>query len=522
MKPQVKQYLIVVVLIISLLSSYLWGYNGEAKPKWNNLEGETITVLVGESTVVKAPWPTIRVAVTAPDIADVRVLTPDQILLQGSKVGSTDLILWSEGEKDVWQCKVIVSMDVAGMNAILKQLFPHSSLEVSQSGEILVIKGLLRNVDHARQLHDYMDKTGMTYVDMTSVAGVQQVQLQVRIAEVSRTALRVLGINAVATDNDYFGAVTLGGSGGPLVPVSIGPEGGAIAGGGIDFIFTDDVAVPNAITLFAGFPKADFELFLQALTENQYLRLLANPTLVALSGEEASFLAGGEFPYPVVQGSGGSGTGTSITIQFKVFGIQLTFRPVVLGDGTIRLYARPEVSALSDVGSIMIGGVSVPSLITRTAETTLELKSGQTFAMAGLIKDKIDTTRTGIPGLENLPILGTLFRSVRYKEDQTELVVLVTASLVEPMSIAQVPPLPGLLHSRPDDWELYLGGRTDSIEPAKISPTDAEWLRRIGLDQLAGPGAWASYNEPIPSSQAEMGVATASFEDPKLQDSGSD
>ncbi|MHC4418436.1 MAG: type II and III secretion system protein family protein, partial [Planctomycetota bacterium] len=290
-----------------------------------------------------------------------------------------------------------------------------------------------------------------------------------------------------------YGAVTVAPSSGtPLISeLAIGPES-------VSNTFS------SAVTLLAGVPRANLEVFLQALAENQYLRLLANPTLVALSGEDASFLAGGEYPIPVVQNSGGGGT--SISVEYQEYGIRLNFRPIVLGDGSIRLYMAPEVSELTNVGAVTIEGFSIPALVTRKMHTTLELKSGQTFAMAGLIKNKSEATNSRVPGLGDLPILGPLFRSVRYQTNETELVVLVTASLVEPMSLAKTPPLPGFLHEVPDDWELYLDGRIESQEPAKIHPDDAAWLKQNGLDHLLGPGAWDSYFRAPPSSQADMSM----------------
>ena len=281
-------------------------------------------------------------------------------------------------------------------------------MEVNQSGETLIVTGLLRSADQVVQLHDFLDKTGITYVDMTSLAGVQQVQLEVRVAEVSRAALRTLAVNTLYANNDFFGGLTIGPSGGTplLTDIEIGP-------GNFETSFSP------AVTVFAGVPRADFETFLQAIAENQYLKILANPTLVALSGEKASFLAGGEFPIPVVQG-GGAGGSTSITVDYREFGVRVSFQPVVLGDGTIRLSVAPEVSDLTSVGAVDIEGFSIPALIVRKAETTLELKSGQTFAMAGLINDKNEAINARIPGLGDLPVLGPLFRSIRYKKNETE------------------------------------------------------------------------------------------------------
>jgi pilus assembly protein CpaC len=247
--------------------------------------------------------------------------------------------------------------------------------------------------------------------------------------------------------------------------------------------------------------------FLEALAENQYLRLLANPTLVALNGEEAGFLAGGEFPVPVVQsGSGGGDSGSSaISIEYKEYGIQLIFKPIVLGDGTIRLYASPEVSELDYANGTTVNGTSVPGILARKAETTIELKSGQSFAMAGLLSNSSNASNSSIPGLGDLPVLGPLFRSVRYQNKETELLILVTANLVEPLNIDPgTAPLPGFMHKAPSDWELYIDGNLETQDPAKLNAVEAKWMSRIGLSDLKGPGAWDSYDAPAPASQADM------------------
>ncbi len=500
----------VCIFVMALICSGLPAYAAETNSGMSAPKTETITVYLGESTIVKAPWPTIRVAVTDPKIADVKILTPNEILLQGNKLGSTDLILWGKNESEGWQRKVCVYIDLPSLKNKLGEMFSNCPLEVSQSGEVLIVKGLLRNADQAVQLKDFLDKLKVTYSNMTSVAGIQQVQLQVRVAEVSRVALRALGINSFQTDKDFFYGSRVGSSsGGAIIPsISIGPASGAAAGdNSLGFAFNSAVTPSINTTVFAGFPHSNLEVFLNALAENQYLKILANPTLVALSGEEASFLAGGEYPIPVVQGTGG---GTSVTIEYRQFGVRLSFRPIVLGDNTIRLYVAPEVSSLSTVGALTLAGTSVPSLTVRKAETTLELKSGQTFAMAGLIKRDIQARTSRIPGIGDLPIIGSLFRSVSYEDSETELVVLVTASMVEPLSVAATPPLPGFLHVVPNDWEFYLEGRIEGKEPAKVYSTDAAWLKQIGLDRLVGPGAWDSYDKAAPPSEGELAAPKAS------------
>jgi pilus assembly protein CpaC len=453
-----------------------------------------------------APWKVSRVAVTDPTIADIKVLTADQILIQGLKLGTTDILLWNEGETQYQQKKVNVVLDIEKIRAAVGGLFPSSSLQLSESGENLVIKGQHKNAIHAQQLQEYLEKIKIPFVDMTDVAGVQQVQLQVRIAEVSKSGLRSLGINWFQAGNDFSSGVSAGGR-----VASLGSVGDTVGAGSVPSFDVTNSISGTEFTAFGILPHADLAFFLDALEENQYLRLLANPTLIALNGEEAGFLAGGEFPVPVVQ-SGGSGGGTSggtsaISIEYKEYGVRLNFKPVVLGDNTIRLYAAPEVSELDYANGTTVNGTSVPGILARKASTTLELRSGQSFAMAGLLSNSSSATNSSIPGLGDLPVLGPLFRSVRYQNKETELVILVTAALVEPTNInPKTSPIPGFLHTAPNDWELYIDGQIEGDQPASLDTIDAEWLKRLGLDQVSGPGAWDTYESPAPPSQADIAV----------------
>lgn len=466
---------------------------------------ETVSLFVGRSTIIRAPWPVKTVSVTDPAIANVEVLTDRQVLVMAKSAGSTDMILLNEDGQDIWQARIDVDIDVHRIQADLSRLFADCTLDVTQSEDVVIITGTLAHAEQVERLHKFLNIYKIKFVDMTKLAGLQQVQVKIRIAEASRSALRMLGINALAAgtnDNVFFGASLISGSGGPLVPISIGPPSGAVAGAeNVPFTFNADVSVTPLVTLLAGFPRADLEFFLSALTENSYLRILAEPTLVALSGQEASFLAGGEFPIPIVQGIGG---GSAISIQYKQFGVQLSFRPTVLGDNTISLTVAPEVSALSDTGAIQIQGFRVPALVTRKSSTTLVLRSGQTFAMAGLLQQTNEGRTTSIPGLGDLPVLGALFRSVRYQKSETELLVLVTATLVEPLSVDGDLPVPGSLHVPPNDWELYAEGRIEGRTPEVISTEYAEWLKELGLGRLRGPGTWTTYDSAAVGSRATL------------------
>lgn len=488
-----KSFVVSRHLVTLVTASCLWGgiLHAQATPASKAPEEETKTVelYLGHSQVVKAPWMVKRMSVTNPAIADVQALTPESILIMGKSIGTTDVFLWSETEER-WQARIMVTADLGELTAVLAKILPGSDLKLTQSQEVVIVSGSLARAEQAVQLRDLLTVAELKYVDMTKLAGVQQVQLQVRVAEVSRRAIRALGVNAFHTGSDFFGGSTIGpAAGGPLNPISIGVPAGTPATPNIPFAFTQDVAVSPAVTLFGGFPDLDLEIFIQALAENQYLRLLAEPTLVALSGETANFLAGGEFPIPVVQGT--TAGATSISIEYKEFGVRLGFNPTVLGDGTIRLKVTPEVSELSETGSVEIQGFNIPSVVTRRAETTLELKSGQSFTMAGLLSNSKTARSSRVPVLGDLPIIGPLFRSVRYEKGETELMVLVTAKLVEPLSVAQLPPGPGTLEVPETDWEIFLEG---SIEGKKhLRTAQPGVFKATGLGRLKGPGAWVNH-----------------------------
>lgn len=442
-------------------------------------QAKTITVFVGRSEHISLPWPAKGASVTDPTVADIQVLTPEILLVTGKAIGTTNILAWSETGQTL-EAKVEVNSDLTRLKGELAALYPRCGLQVTQTQNAVVLSGLLERAEQADSMHRYLEAQNVNFVDMTSVAGVQQVQVQVRMAEVSRTAMRALGVNGIVNGTDAFAATNLDGSN-----ASIGPT----------------TTVSPSVTVFAGLTNGDLRLFLRALAENKYLRVLAEPNLVALSGSEASFLVGGEVPIPVAQSSGGNVSG-GITIQYKTYGITLTFRPTVLGDGGIRLEVFSEVSELDPSSGTTIQGITTPGFLTRRAQSTLELNSGQTFAMAGLLSEKTTAITSRLPVLGNLPILGVLFRSVQYQKGQTELLLLVTANLVEPVSDLTTPPLPGQTHVEPSDWELYVEGRSEGRIPPRVPAEDAEWMKKMGLDRLKGPGAWMSYGQPPAASTA--------------------
>jgi pilus assembly protein CpaC len=465
-------------------------------------EARVIALDAGRSHLVEAPWPVKTVSVTNPDVADVQAIAPNRVVILGKSIGSTDFILWSE-QGDVWKARVDVIADVRQLEASLAKAFPDSKIQLSQTRDVLVVSGSLARADQVKQLTQLLEAAGFRFLDTTRLVGVQQVHIQVRMAEVSRTAIRSLGFNAFAVGEDAFGALTLGSAaGGALNPISIGVPENVPAVPDLPFSFTDQVSASPLVTLFGGLPNQNIMLFVQALAEDQYLRILAEPNLVALSGEEARFLAGGEFPIPIVQGGAGGGS-TSISVEYKEFGVSLSFRPTVLGDGKIRLRVAPEVSDITDTGAVEIEGFRIPAIVTRRAETTLELNDGQTFAMAGLLSNRKAARNSRIPLLGDLPIIGALFRSVRYERGETELVVLVTASLVEPLSLAKSPPVPGSMEMTEGDWDIFFKGDIYGGVPTLPRQTDPGVFQAMKLGRLKGPGAWSSHDKAPARSLGE-------------------
>jgi pilus assembly protein CpaC len=313
----------------------------------------------------------------------------------------------------------------------------------------IVIKGKVPSLQASDQVAQVVAPYGGKVINLMEISGGQQVTLQVRFAEVSKTAVDQLGVNFGIAGGSGFGANVIGG----VEPFGIVP---GIAPG------TLALGVPSpssSITQFAHLTagKTPFDIFVSAMKTNNLLRVLAEPNLTTLSGNQASFLAGGEIPIPVPQSGAGGGPPT-ITIEYKQFGVRLLFTPVVMGDGRIRLQVAPEVSELDFANAITLNGFSIPALTTRNASTTVELNEGQTLAMAGLLNNTVKATNTATPLLGQLPIIGALFRSVRYERDETELVVLITPRLSSGMNPAQVTELPGEFWRYPSGPQIYLNG----------------------------------------------------------------
>ena len=393
-------------------------------------------LLVGKSLVLNSPQILKRISIADPTIASAVTVSPTQVLLNGLTAGKTSLILWNEQDKSV-AYDLHVEFDVVGIRDTISQLFPNENIQVSQSGASIVLTGAVSTKDVADRVSAIVltqSKNVVNLLGILQLTSAGQVLLQVRFAEVDRAAVQQLGINIFSTGfANTPGSISTG----QFSPPSVGEVRGVIPGSlpGTTTSFT----LGDLLNVFIFRPDLNLAVTIRALQQHNVLQILAEPNLLALNGREASFLAGGEFPFPVVQGTGGL---NSVTIQFKEFGVRLKFTPSILSDGTIRLKVAPEVSALDFTNALAVSGFSVPALSTRRAETEIELKDGQSFAIAGLIDNRLTENASKIPGLGDIPIIGRLFRSRIINKSKTELMVMVTPKLVQPLAPGQVPTMP--------------------------------------------------------------------------------
>ena len=418
----------------------------------SNLDGGKINIKVNSTTVVKTVRPYKRVSVGQPDVADFNAIAPTSILLTAKKPGTTQLIIWDDQERSQL-IDVNVAMDLDALKDSLKSAFPDAKIDAVYSSGTIVLRGQVANLDAADHAAQIATPFGAKVVNMLEVSGGQQVMLQVRFAEISRSATHALGVNGAFADGSFIGANNIAQLN-PLTAFIPGSVGNTPPNSGTAL---REQGINPSVTLFGAGQIGSFYLqtFVEALRQNNLLRILAEPNLTAISGQEAYFLAGGEYPIPVSQGGSTGGGGTAITIEYREFGVKLRFVPVVLGDGKIRLKVAPEVSDLDFSTAVRFGGFVVPGLSQRKVTTTIELADGQTFAIAGLLNNNVTATKDVVPVLGDLPIVGTLFRSVRYQRKETELVVIVTPHLVSPLNPSQVPLLPGEKWHHPTEGELF-------------------------------------------------------------------
>jgi pilus assembly protein CpaC len=498
----------VTILCLALLA-LLCGLASAAET-----DRQTLELKLGGSELIKTPEPFRRVSIADPTIADVVVLSPREIYVFGKKVGYTSMILWDE-EKGKTLLDVVVSLDLTALKHKLNQFYPDQKIEVYASETGVVLSGTVTGPEVVEQVirltQTFLPKTaegssgqqgtgksGTGITNLLKVGGIQQVMLEVKFAEVTRDSSKnwqaALGLSGLG--NDLTGGAGVGTVTQPIQSNANAPFPAVLPGGVKGFV--EDAVIDGLIqgqgSLLLNFADLAANVFvnidnltvaLQFLEQEGLARTLAEPRLVTQSGQEASFLAGGEFPIPVVQG-GGTGLNNSITIEYKEFGVGLRFTPVVLSDGKISLKVAPSVSNIVSTSTIPSGIIGanfvVPSLTTRKLDTTVQLYDGQTLALAGLLQDDLRESVRKVPGLGDLPIIGSLFRSTSFLQDKTDLLISVTPHIVKPEKEGTLN-YPGEFMKTPNSFEFYLEGRLEG----RRSPGDVSSLSKHSFALPAVP-----------------------------------
>ena len=442
-----------LLIALSVCQTFSFECRGEDPPRiiLETTSVQNVSLSVGRSLIIQSAEPIKRVSLVVPETADAMVLTPHQVYLMGKSPGITNLTLWGTDNQVTAVLDVEISPDISRLKETLHKILPEEKeVKVTATHDHVTLSG---TVSSAASLSQVMAVAGPyaplgedkkpKIVNLLEVAGVHQVMLEVRVSEISRSLLKRLGFNFgyVSGSGNNFGLSLLN------QLTNLPQSGFPSAGVGISD------TVNGVIRFLAG--GATWTVFIDALKEDGLLKVLAEPTLITLSGKTANFLAGGEFPIPVPQSS--LGGGVTITIEYKPFGVGLNFTPTVLSNKKISMQVAPEVSDLDFSNAITTSGFVVPAITTRRVSTVIELADGQSFAIAGLLKDDVREIVSKFPVLGDIPILGALFRSSSFRKNETELLVIVTAHLVKPLDRSQQP-LPTDQYIEPDDFEFFLFG----------------------------------------------------------------
>jgi len=411
-----------------------------AQPEMPNAAAAPLRVMVGKSLLINTTERLRRISVTDPTVADVMVVAPTQILVHGRAAGEVSLLIWDELERSR-SFDLRVDVDVSAAAEEEKRVFPDEQIDVTPSRSAIVLSGHVTTEDISKRAGMIAEAYSKNVVNVLTFGpvGAQEILLEVKFAEVDRSAVLQLGTNFFLPGTGHtVGTSTTGQFGGFQVTTSGSTTQTSGATTTTSTTSTPpQINVSNALNLFLFRNDINFGTVIQALQQKNLLQILAEPNLIAVNGKEASFLAGGEFPFPIVQPGQGF---TAVSISFKEFGVRLRFTPVIMPNGNIHLRVVPEVSQLDFANGLSISGFTVPALSTRRADTEFELQDGQSFVIAGLMDNRVTNIASKIPGLGDIPILGNLFRSKNVQKNKTELMVLCTVHRISPST--QPPVLP--------------------------------------------------------------------------------
>jgi len=444
-----QAFALAIFLLLIMVPMGTWATDSMVQ---ETMEAKKLNLVSGKSTILKSALPIKRVSIADPEIVDFLLLSPKEVYLTGKTAGTTNMTLWQNGKvTEIYDLEV--AYDLSRLKQQVHDVLPEEKgLEIIGTNDSITLAGRMINATNLSKVtalaRSYAPKGKIN--NLIQVGGVHQVMLEVRIAEMARSTTKRLGINFNYVNGGDFGVSLLGG-----LSELVKPLDSNLATPGAPFALKVSPAV-NALFRFSS-GNSTWTGLIDALQEDGLVKVLAEPTLIALSGQSANFLAGGEFPIPVPQGLG------TVAIDYKKFGVQLTFTPTVLSEDVINIKVAPEVSELDFSTAVQFSGFVVPGITTRNASTTVELADGQSFAIAGLLRDTVKEQIRKFPLLGDIPILGALFRSQSFLKNETELIIIVTPHLVKPLNMAKQT-LPTDFHIEPNDAEFYLEGRLEGRE----------------------------------------------------------
>ena len=449
---------------------------------------QKLEMTVNTSRILKLPQKIPQAQVNNPEILELTALSPNEVQLSAKSAGVTQVNLWDENQQ-LYTVDVVVYADVQALAMLLNSQFPGTRLRVIPVASGVLISGYVDKAKDVRLIHEIAEQYFPVVIDNMTVAGVQQVALHVRVMEVSRTKLRTLGFDWA----QFSGANSvISGAAGLILGMA---DGALVSSGAETFAF----GVVDGNNSFFG--------VLEAMRKDNLAKVLAEPTLIAQSGELAHFASGGEFPIIVPQSLG------TTSIEYKSFGTEVDFVPIVLGDGRIHLEVRPRVSEIDPARSVVANGFTVPGLRVREVKTAVELRAGQTLVLAGLVQTRIETENRGLPWISEIPYLGVPFRRVHEEVNEIELLIMVTPELIDPLDPHEVPQCgPGMHTTSPSDWQLYLQGHLEvpNCCPAPNRPSGPMEPTPAGGPQLPPGSKIISIQEnsiPTPPPPANAGAA---------------
>jgi pilus assembly protein CpaC len=396
-----------------------------------NKEAIAVNVLVGQSRVINFDRPVGRFSVSNPEIAEAVLVTPDQVLVNGKAFGQVNFIAWEQTGGQFLVFDVYVRANLSLIDSQIRTLFPKDDVRLSQANGSVVISGTVKDSNTATQVQSVVEAAGFKTVNMLTspTSNASQIQLEVRVAEVNRNKLRDYNTSyTTQPDGGTGGYINSGAAPSVLDRVGMNPVGNLFP------------LVQPALNLFLFNQQINTGAFLRMLRQEGAFRQLAEPNLIAMNGQQASFLAGGEFPVPVLQNT----QGQAITIVWKEYGVRLNFKPTIIDEDHIRLELEPEVSTIDFNNGIRFNGFVIPALRTRRAKTGVELRDGQSFALAGLLDNSETKTLSRIPLVSDIPIIGNLFKSKSFEKHETELMFFVTARMVKPVNSDELPNMRGI------------------------------------------------------------------------------